>query len=222
MLLRFQQLFITLLAVAQSARLDNKYLPPPASAASAGGGPGLQGPGGSNFGLGGFSGAGGPSRPIGGGGAPGGFSGGSSPGGGFGGGGRPGPSGPAQPSGPPIPILSYVNENDGDGNYRFSYETGNGIKAEEEGTIKNKGSENEIASVMGTYSYTNPEGQLVEISYIADENGFQPSGDALPTPPPIPEEIAKSLAAQGISVAPGGGYTGGPGTGAGGELPVNF
>ncbi|XP_037941358.1 pupal cuticle protein 20-like [Teleopsis dalmanni] len=135
-------LLLTLLAVTYGARLDNKYLPPPASAASAGGGPGLQGPGGftgaggpgrpfgqPNNGLGGFSGAGGPSRPIG------------PPSGGFGG--RPAP-GPSQPSGPQIPILSYVNENDGDGNYRFSYETGNGIKAQEEGTIKNKGSQNEV------------------------------------------------------------------------------
>ncbi|KAH8371649.1 hypothetical protein KR093_008370, partial [Drosophila rubida] len=84
--------------------------------------------------------------------------------------------------GPQIPILSFVNENDGDGNYHFSYETGNGIKAQEEGTVKNKGSENEIPSVMGSYTYTNPEGELVEISYTADENGFVPSGAALPTP----------------------------------------
>lgn len=208
------------LTLTQAARLDNKYLPPPANAASAGGGAGagLQGPGGGGYGgggggagrpgggggnnglgginngLGGFSGGGGPSRPIGGG-AP-------AP--------RP-PAGPASPSGPPIPILSFVNENDGDGNYRFSYETGNGIKAQEEGTLKN-----EIPSVMGSYSYTNPEGEVVEISYTADENGFVPSGAALPTPPPIPDAIAKALAAQGISPLPGGGYSGGAGAGAGG------
>ncbi|TDG50803.1 hypothetical protein AWZ03_002792 [Drosophila navojoa] len=209
-----QALLTTLLALTQAARLDNKYLPPPANAASAGGGvgAGLQGPGGGggggggggfggsnnglggiNNGLGGFSGGGGPSRPIGG--AP-----------------APRPAAPAPPAGgPPIPILSFVNENDGDGNYRFSYETGNGIKAQEEGTVKNKGSANEIPSVMGSYTYTNPEGELVEISYTADENGFVPSGAALPTPPPIPEAIAKALAAQGISPLPGGGYSGGAG-----------
>lgn len=216
-----QTLLTLALTLTQAARLDNKYLPPPANAASAGGGVGggLQGPGGGfggaggggggaghgggggnnglggiNNGLGGF----GPSRPIGGGGAP-------AP--------RP-PAGAASPSGPPIPILSFVNENDGDGNYRFSYETGNGIKAQEEGTLKG-----EIPSVMGTYSYTNPEGEVVEISYTADENGFVPSGAALPTPPPIPEAIAKALAAQGISPLPGGGYSGGAG-GAGGELEM--
>lgn len=154
---------------------------------------GSGGPGGGNNALGGFSGAGGPGRPFG---TP----------------ARP-PSGPSQPSGPIIPILSFINENDGDGNYRFSYETGNGIKAQEEGTIKNRGSDNEIPSVMGTYSYTAPNGEVIEIAYTADENGFQPTGDNLPTPPPIPEAIAKALAAQGIQVAPDGSFTGGVGAG---------
>lgn len=57
-----------------------------------------------------------------------------------------------------------------------SYESANGIKAEETGDVKNKGSDNAIQTVQGSYSYTSPEGQLIEISYTADENGFQAQG----------------------------------------------
>jgi len=32
-----------------------------------------------------------------------------------------------------IPIISYTSENTGDGNYQYSYETGNGITVQETG-----------------------------------------------------------------------------------------
>jgi len=47
---------------------------------------------------------------------------------------------------------------------------------------------------QGSVSYTAPDGTLISLSYAADdENGFQPKGDHLPTPPPIPPEIQKAL-----------------------------
>ncbi len=61
---------------------------------------------------------------------------------------------PQQPQQPPIAILSYENVNNGDGSYKFSYETENGIKAQEQGDVKNKGTENAIQTVSGSYSYT--------------------------------------------------------------------
>lgn len=46
----------------------------------------------------------------------------------------------------------------------------------------------------GTYSYIAPDGQLISVSWIADENGYRAFGDHLPTPHPIPELIVQSLA----------------------------
>ncbi|XP_055641877.1 endocuticle structural glycoprotein SgAbd-8-like [Toxorhynchites rutilus septentrionalis] len=100
------------------------------------------------------------------------------------------------PQGPilePIPIIRQEQEINPDGSYRWNYETGNGIIAEEQGFLKNPGSEQEAQVAQGEYSYTSPEGQLIRVQYIADENGFQPIGDHLPTPPPIPPAIQRAL-----------------------------
>uniref|UniRef100_A0A182S7J2 Uncharacterized protein n=1 Tax=Anopheles maculatus TaxID=74869 RepID=A0A182S7J2_9DIPT len=123
---------------------------------------------------------------------------------------NPQPSGPSfggasnalQPSGPaggsfqgnfqqttPIPILRYENINNGDGSYRFDYATGNGIQHQEEGFLRNLGPEKSEQVVSGGYSYTAPDGQLYSVQYKADANGFQPVGDHLPTPPPLPPAL---------------------------------
>ena len=99
-----------------------------------------------------------------------------------------------QPSSTPIPILRQSQEGPNpDGSYKWSYETGNGITAEEEGHLKNAGSENEAMEAIGMFAYTAPDGTPIRLEYIANENGFQPKGDHIPTPPPIPPEILKAL-----------------------------
>lgn len=56
--------------------------------------------------------------------------------------------------------------------YFFSYETGNGIAAQEQGYLKNAGPNNEEAEVaQGSFSYTSPEGIPITLTYVADENG---------------------------------------------------
>ena len=74
-----------------------------------------------------------------------------------------------------------------------SYETENGITAQEEGSIRNRGQQDEAALVQGVFSYTSPEGYPIKLTYIADENGFRAEGAHLPTAPPIPEAILRSL-----------------------------
>lgn len=54
-----------------------------------------------------------------------------------------------------------------------SYETGNGIAAQEQGYLKSTGVQNEGAQVaQGSYSYTSPEGIPISLSYVADEYGM--------------------------------------------------
>jgi len=45
-------------------------------------------------------------------------------------------SAPADPTTEPIPILNQESNIEPDGSYQYRYETGNGIKAEETGTLK--------------------------------------------------------------------------------------
>lgn len=75
---------------------------------------------------------------------------------------------------------------------RLSYETGNGIQANAQGQLKQIGGAAGIA-IQGAFSYPGDDGQNYALTYTADENGYRPVGAHLPTPPPIPEEIQKSL-----------------------------
>lgn len=70
-------------------------------------------------------------------------------------------------------------------------------KSEPNESATNRSSHLHLSSVkvaQGSFSYTSPEGIPIQITYLADENGFQPQGDHLPTPPPIPPAIQKALA----------------------------
>ncbi|KAG8223521.1 hypothetical protein J437_LFUL002571 [Ladona fulva] len=59
--------------------------------------------------------------------------------------------------------------------FLFSYDTGNGISAQESGYLKNPGIPGLEAQVaQGRYSFTAPDGTRVSVQYIADEGGFRP------------------------------------------------
>ncbi|KAJ8954441.1 hypothetical protein NQ318_011117 [Aromia moschata] len=89
-------------------------------------------------------------------------------------------------------ILRLENENYPDGSYHYAYDTENGISAQESGQLRGSG-ENVAVAAEGSFQYTSPEGVPVGVQYTADENGFHPVGALLPTPPPIPPAIARSL-----------------------------
>ncbi|CAH1104805.1 unnamed protein product [Psylliodes chrysocephalus] len=91
-------------------------------------------------------------------------------------------------------IISQTQEGPNtDGSYRWSYQTDNGINAEEEGRLKGIGSTNEAMDVRGGFSYTAPDNTPISLTYTADENGFRAFGPHLPTPPPIPIGIQRAL-----------------------------
>lgn len=81
--------------------------------------------------------------------------------------------------------------------YHYAFETENNIRTQEAGDLKKivneEQKETEAIVAQGGFSYVSPEGQTISIVYVADENGFQPQGDHIPQPPPIPEAIARSL-----------------------------
>ncbi|KAG7299455.1 hypothetical protein JYU34_016415 [Plutella xylostella] len=93
-------------------------------------------------------------------------------------------------------ILKYENEVGSDGNFGYYYETDNGIAAQAQGSPRNFGGNPPVVPsvVQGAFSWTSPEGQPISITYVADENGYQPQGNAIPQPPPIPPQIARALA----------------------------
>ncbi|XP_074030348.1 endocuticle structural glycoprotein SgAbd-4 [Leptinotarsa decemlineata] len=97
---------------------------------------------------------------------------------------------------PIIPIIKSNFEQYYDG-YKYSYETGNGIQAYETGIFKHKGDEkHETLVQQGSVTYHDEHGKPITLTYIADEHGFQPQGDHLPTSPTIPESIQKALVEQ--------------------------
>ncbi|RLU24652.1 hypothetical protein DMN91_002741 [Ooceraea biroi] len=102
----------------------------------------------------------------------------------------------AAPAGEPtqIPILRQALDGPNpDGSYNYQYETANGIQAQEEGHLNHVGTEQEALEARGSFSYTDNDGQVYQVSYVANENGFQPEGSHLPTAPPVPPLIQRAL-----------------------------
>ncbi|XP_031626297.1 cuticle protein AMP1A-like [Contarinia nasturtii] len=74
--------------------------------------------------------------------------------------------------------------------FQYAYETSNGIQGQEQGQLKQIGPESAIVS-QGQFAWTAPDGTPIQISFIADENGYQPTGSILPVGPPTPAHVLR-------------------------------
>ncbi|XP_013110563.2 larval cuticle protein 2 [Stomoxys calcitrans] len=81
-------------------------------------------------------------------------------------------------------VKSYTSDVRPDG-FEYAYDTTNAINSAASGDA--------YGNVHGDFGWVSPEGVHVALQYTADENGYQPNSDILPTPPPIPAAILKAL-----------------------------
>merc|ERR1712071_609520 len=77
----------------------------------------------------------------------------------------------------------------------FQLQGENGIIVSESGVQKQIGDKPEESGTVSQGKYSFPEGSVTyTVTWVADENGFQATGDHLPTPPPMPAHVVKILA----------------------------
>ncbi|XP_068145409.1 larval cuticle protein III/IV-like [Drosophila tropicalis] len=81
-------------------------------------------------------------------------------------------------------VLKSVNEVNPDG-FRIESALSDGSAQEATGDVH--------GNIHGSFEWVSKEGEHIRVQYVADENGYQPQSDILPTPPPIPEAIVRAL-----------------------------
>ncbi|KAK7081128.1 hypothetical protein SK128_027954 [Halocaridina rubra] len=100
-----------------------------------------------------------------------------------------------------VAIIVDERVDQGDGNFNYNIEADNGIMMQVSGTPGAEGQSN----MEGVYLLPLADGGFAEIRFVANENGFQPQGDILPTPHPLPAhaqeqiKIAEQQRAEGIT-----------------------
>ncbi|XP_066983869.1 cuticle protein AMP4-like [Macrobrachium rosenbergii] len=92
------------------------------------------------------------------------------------------------PSAVPVPVAiirqTQVNP-DALGAHSSDFEAENGIVFQFSGSQGLTGGSN----MIGSWSYPQADGTLAEVSFVADENGFQPQSSLLPVAPAFPHPI---------------------------------
>ncbi|KAG7205051.1 hypothetical protein KM043_005431 [Ampulex compressa] len=81
-----------------------------------------------------------------------------------------------------VVVKETPSDNIGLGEYNFGYELSNGESRQESAHLVNAGTENEALAVQGSFSFVDPvTNQRYTVNYVADENGFQPQGEHIPS-----------------------------------------
>ncbi|KAG5867889.1 hypothetical protein JTB14_028404 [Gonioctena quinquepunctata] len=89
-----------------------------------------------------------------------------------------------------VPILHQESEIEPDGKYHWAFESGDGIKSQQEGFIQIV-EEKPVETVSGFYEYPGAEGKTVRVEYTAGKDGYQAKSDVIPQPSP---QIQKAVA----------------------------
>merc|ERR1711973_192452 len=105
-----------------------------------------------------------------------------------------------QNNGPVVNVLRDDSVAPVGADFRTDFELDNGVSWQEEGRAGVEGQANHA----GQFTFTAPNGETFTLNFVADENGFQPTGPHVPTPPPMPAhalrqiEIAAEQRANGV------------------------
>ncbi|CAG9785104.1 unnamed protein product [Diatraea saccharalis] len=81
----------------------------------------------------------------------------------------------AAPAQPAVQILKQDSDVNVD-SYNFDFETSDGTARQEQGDYKNDTDQQGLL-VRGSYKYVAPDGQHIQVTYVADKNGYQPTVD---------------------------------------------
>ncbi|XP_076640697.1 larval cuticle protein 65Ag1-like [Halictus rubicundus] len=83
---------------------------------------------------------------------------------------------------PEVALVKQIpSDNVGLGNYKYGFELSDGSSKQEAAELVDGGTDGKFLKVQGSYSFVDPATNVVyTVNYVADENGFHPSGEHLP------------------------------------------
>ncbi|CAK1604167.1 unnamed protein product [Parnassius mnemosyne] len=90
-----------------------------------------------------------------------------------------------------VQIVRY-DTNNGLDSYSFAFEQSDGTKQEQQGEVVNEGREDEYLSVKGSFTYIGQDGVTYVVTYVADQNGYQPEIEQGPGGA-VPDAVLSSL-----------------------------